>query len=127
MGEAAYNQNLELNSGRLIGWLVSFDDGEQVFELRSGTIFIGSDKRSQLNHRTVKGEGIEPLHIVLKAQTNHVLLIQDLFTQAGSFVKRPVLEDEVRINKTTELHHGDWLRLGNSKKFQVCLIDGPSK
>lgn len=116
-------------SERLVGWLVSYglDDLGASYEIRSGRSFV-TGKNSQLGRAyEIEDSSISNPHIAVSADAKHTVLVQDVFSENGSYLTRAGSEEEVVISGPTEIAHGDWLRVGDTNRFQVCLIDGSSK
>ena len=119
------------NSGanRLVGWLVSYGLDEQGFayELRSGRSFIGHETGDHMNVLTLEDKFVSTPHLAVKTSPKHRVMVQDIFSEHGSFVIREGREKEESISGPTEVRHGDWIRVGKNVRFQVCLIDGTGK
>lgn len=120
---------------RLVGWLVSYalDERGKAFELRAGRYLISRQgllsKDGQHAERTItleKGDISTP-HLAMHASGKHALLVQDIFSEAGSYLTKAGGGQEERISGPTRLEHGDWIRIGSSTRFQVCLIDGTGR
>jgi len=122
---------------RLIGWLVSYglDSNGIAFELRSGRIFVSSgslmpsgqndiDGKNQNKCIVINDESVSPLHLAINATASHQLFIQDIFSEHGTFLKRSGESEEKKITGACEIRHGDWIRIGEKNRFQVCLIHG---
>lgn len=116
------------NQNRLIGWLVSYALDEKGFsyKLIAGRTFIAQSKNSEIRTLSIDDDSISSPHLVLKAGNDNKLYAEDIFSDFGSFVQHPN-GDEEQIFGPTELSHGDWIRIGNDTRLQVCLIDGQSK
>jgi hypothetical protein len=113
--------------GRLIGWLVSYglSDRGVSYEIRVGRSLVGKGASSD-SHRDVKidqGELSSP-HLAVSASPDHEVLVQDVFSERGSFLVKHGSSKEVPLSGPTPLGHGDWIRLGDDVRFQLCLIDG---
>lgn len=115
-------------ANRLVGWLVSYgmDVDGFAYELRSGRTFVGSNNQNGMRLLTLEDRSVSAPHLAVKATAKHRVLIQDIFSEHGSFITREGKSKEELLSGPTELRHGDWIRLGKSARFQVCLIDGPS-
>jgi hypothetical protein len=117
-------------NGRLVGWLVSYglDAKGASFEIRSGRSFVTSESSTDgLRMIAVEDSSISAPHLALSATPKHRVMVQDIFSETGSYLCRSGDRDEKRIDGPTEVSHGDWLRVGENTRFQVCLIDGPGK
>lgn len=116
-------------SNRLIGWLVSYalDKKGKSFEIRNGRSLISSEGEQSDKFILLTDNSIAAPHAALSANPRHRVLIQDIFSESGTYISRGDSKDERKVTSPTELQHGDWLRIGNSTRLQVCLIDGPSR
>lgn len=110
---------------RLIGWLVSYekDSKGEMHEIRTGRSFISAQDMPHDRAITLDAQDISTPHMALSGTAQHRLMVQDIFSSAGSFLIRGRSGEEVIVRGPTELQHGDWLKVGESTKFQVCLID----
>lgn len=111
---------------RLVGWLVSYglDENGYSYELRSGLSFISAQGVGDFRLLSLNENTVSSPHAALKACPKHSVHVQDIFSEHGSYLVRGGKEEETRIDGPVELHHGDWIRVGESTRFQVCLIDG---
>lgn len=110
--------------GRLVGWLVSYGLNERglAHEVRSGRTFLGSEDDSLGMAIVVDDSSIDSLHLAIKANQKHRVVIQDVFSSTGTFIQRVGTDQEARLEGPTEIEHGDWIRVGNSTRFQFCHI-----
>lgn len=117
-------------SNRLIGWLVSYemDSMGKAYEIRTGRTFIGSDDIApDQNFIALADETICSMHSAMNASPRHRVVVQDIFSEHGTFLSRAGSNSEKPVNGPIELEHGDWIRIGNKIRFQLCLIDAPVK
>lgn len=114
---------------RLVGWLVSYARDEQgaYHEIRSGRTLISAEKSSDTRIITVTERDISAPHLAMSASVRHRVLIQDIFSERGSYLTRADGTSETKVTGPIEVEHGDWLRIGDGTRFQVCLIDGPGR
>lgn len=112
-------------SSRLIGWLVSYalDKRGAAFEIRSGRTFVGTHHLNDERVITLNEESINSAHLVLNASARHRVMIQDIFSDNGTYLRRASDGAEEEIQGPIELRHGDWIRIGKKTRLQVCLID----
>jgi hypothetical protein len=130
MSRQSHSEKLEQrNDNVLVGWLVSYalDPYGAVFELRSGRTFVGadggvSDRSIELDDSTISSP-----HLALNASPEHKVMIQDIFSDFGTFIKRSNTNEEVRVSGPMSIQHGDWIRIGGNVRVQVCLLDGARK
>lgn len=119
-------------SRRLIGWLVSYglDSDGAAFEIRSGRAFIGGaavPSEKNANGIVLKDDTVSSVHVAILANAKHQIFIQDIFSDHGTFITKASSEDETKVNGVVQLEHGDWIRVGENIRFQVCIIDGRRK
>ena len=114
---------------RLVGWLVSYGLDKKGFnyEIRSGRTLISASGSQSIPTLELDNQSISELHLVLNATQKHKVTVQDIFSEAGSYLTRNKEKKEIKIDGPVDLQHGDWLRVGDNIRFQVCLIDGPSR
>lgn len=119
----------EKKVGRLVGWLISFGISDQgvAYEIRSGRTFLGSREDGTDSAIVVAESSIDSPHLAIKASQKHRIHVQDVFSRAGSFIRRGSSEQETRLQGPIELEHGDWIRVGNEVRFQVCLIEATGR
>jgi hypothetical protein len=117
------------DGNKLVGWLISYQSHERgtYYELRSGKTFIGGGVVEGERLISVDDKNFGTPHAVLKASSDHALMVQDVFSESGTFVRRSGTNDDVSIQGPTEIAHGDWIRFGDTLLFQVCLIHGGSR
>lgn len=116
-------------SNRLVGWLVSYSADElgAAHEIRSGRSFISSQESGPDRVMAVVDSTVSAPHLALKATPKHRVMVQDIFSDHGSYIVRGDSQKEYPITGPTEIKHGDWIRVGQKIRFQVCLIDGPTR
>ena len=119
----------DAQTNRLVGWLVSYalDTSGCAFEIRTGRTFVSTSQLGYnitiiLNENTLSNP-----HMLINASAKQKVLIQDLFSERGTFIKKEGNQEEVKVSAPVELRHGDWLRIGDELRFQVCLISGTTK
>lgn len=125
----APNSRTNSSGSRLIGWLVSYaqDIKGKAFEIRAGRSLITADKIENTKIVLVSHPSISSPHAALSASPRHKLMLQDIFSEHGTFLIRSNTDKELAVNGPVEVEHGDWLKIGSETRFQVCLIDGPSR
>jgi hypothetical protein len=118
--ERAVQQPLE-NEGLLHGWLVNFSDPKGVgYELREGKFFV-SHTPLKANDFVLNHPSVSTPHALMTLSDEYGLLVQDLMSETGVFVRR---EGDAIYRKEEEaviLGHGDWIRFGE-EEFLVTLI-----
>ena len=112
-------------NSRLVGWLVSYglDSLGAAYEIRAGRLLISSTPASDVRTISVAESSVSAPHVAVSASAAHQVLIQDIFSAHGTFITKSGADKEQRVTGPTPLHHGDWLRIGDKMRFQVCLID----
>lgn len=114
---------------RLIGWLISYamSDKGVSYELRSGRYLVTSKDGMDERTISVHDDTVSAPHVAMSASNKHVLLVQDIFSEHGTYICKSDSGQEVPVTGPVVLSHGDWLRIGEKTRFQVCLIDGPGR
>ena len=112
-------------NSRLVGWLVSYgiDTLGAAYEIRAGRLLITSTPSSDLRTIAVTERSVSSPHMAVNATPKHRVVIQDIFSEHGTFITKNGDEQEQRVSGPTPLDHGDRLRIGETMRFQVCLID----
>lgn len=111
----------KMRPGRLFGWLVSFEspDGRAI-ELREGKFFVtGSSIRG--TDLVIEDASISTPHALMSVSADHGLLIQDLMSERGVFVRPGDRGQYKREDGVVELKHGDWVRFGDVE-FLVTVV-----
>ena len=114
---------------KLIGWLVSYQNNDRgcYYELRSGKVFVGGGVIEGERVISLDNKEFSTPHAVLSASTDHTLVVQDVFSDSGTFFRRSGTADEIEVHGPVSLEHGDWIRFGDTLRFQVCIADGGSR
>lgn len=114
---------------RLVGWLVSYagNDLGEAHEIWSGRTFVSAGRSSLANTIEVAASDVSTPHLAMSASPKHRVMVQDIFSDQGSFLQKNGQQQEQPVRGPTEIEHGDWIRVGKQVRFQVCLIDGPSR
>ena len=118
----------DIQNGHLVGWLVSYSLNPKglVHEIRTGRTLITSLPTSNEKDLIIGDKKVSAPHIAIKATPDHSVEIQDVFSEAGSSISKGESGETFPISGPTKLEHGDWIKIGQSAKFQLCLIDDPS-
>jgi len=115
-------------SQRLVGWLVSYqlDVEGKAFEIKSGRNFITANGNQAENVISIREKGVSSPHAAMKASPEYKVVVQDIFSECGTYLQRADSDQEEKVQGPVELKHGDWLRIGENIRFQACLIErGP--
>lgn len=116
----------KMRPGRLFGWLVSFEsvDGRAI-ELREGKFFVtGSSIRG--SDLVIEDPSISTPHALMSVSADHGLLLQDLMSERGIFVRSGDRGQYKREDGAVELKHGDWVRFGDVE-FLLTVVPGGSR
>ncbi len=115
------------SSSKLVGWLVTYAGAEmgKSYEIRVGRSII-SNKSGDNPLLLINTSDVNAPHAALKASLDHKVMLQDIFSDYGTFVTN-LAGSEIQVTSPVQLEHGDWLRIGERARFQVCLIDGGRK
>ncbi len=108
---------------KLIGFLVSFDEGEvgEVLDLRVGRWILSNDKGTEGNFLIVKHKSVSPLHAILKISDAKEIQVLDQLSENGTTIKKTDGSEEKLSGSVSTVGHGDTVVFG-SRKFSVCLI-----
>jgi hypothetical protein len=117
------------SDSRLIGWLVSYamNDRGTAYELRAGRYLVTSQDSDETRTISVQEETISSPHLAMNATNKHVLVVQDIFSEHGTYIVKADSGQEIPVTGPVAVNHGDWLRVGEKTRFQICLIDGPGR
>lgn len=111
----------KMRPGRLFGWLVSFEspDGRAI-ELREGKFFVtGTSIRG--TDLVVEDPSISTPHALMSVSSEGGLLIQDLMSDRGVFVRSGDRGQYQREDGIVHVNHGDWIRFGDVE-FLVTIV-----
>lgn len=120
-GQVSGPKTGKMRPGRLFGWLVSFEspDGRAI-ELREGKFFVtGSSIRP--TDLVIEDPSISTPHALMSVSADHGLLIQDLMSERGLFVRAGERGQYKREDGAVEIKHGDWVRFGDVE-FLVTVV-----
>lgn len=108
--------------GRLIGWLIAYrsDYRGAPIEIREGRFFIGGAKLRDTD-LVFADDSLSVPHCLVKAESRDGLVIQDLMSEHGTFVKRSGTSSYEAITMPTVIEHGDWIKFGDYE-LMACVI-----
>ena len=107
--------------GRLFGWLVSYDDEQgQSIELREGKFFV-CQSQIKPGDLVLDDESISSPHALVRINADAGIVVQDLMSETGTFVKSQGEEEYVAETEAIQLENGDWLKLGDLE-FLLALV-----
>lgn len=129
MASSPTQNRTEQDSNRLVGWLVSYalDKNGKAYELRVGRSLLSAEQSRSSRTIMVDDSGASSPHAALNASPRHRLMLQDIFSGSGTYITRSNSDKEITVSGPIEVEHGDWIRVGDDTRFQVCLIDGPRR
>lgn len=122
--EHAVQPQRRSSSGKVIGFLVSFDSDEngECFDIRSGRLLITCRPTDQGDYILINHETISPLHAIIRATKEGKVEVLDQLSEYGTGIIRSGQEDEIEVaGARMVLQHGDVLRFGE-RRFIVCLV-----
>jgi pSer/pThr/pTyr-binding forkhead associated (FHA) protein len=107
----------------LFGWLVSFENPDgRAIELRGGRFFItGSNIRE--SDLILEDQSISTPHALMSI-TDRGLMIQDLMSERGTFIRSSGDSQYRREEGVIEVEHGDWIRFGDVEFLVVVVPSG---
>jgi hypothetical protein len=110
----------KMRAGRLSGWLVSYENRDgRAIELRAGRFFItGTSIRD--SDLILEDQSMSTPHALVSI-TDSGLLIQDLMSERGTFIRSQGDAQYRREESIIEVQHGDWIRFGDVE-FLVVLV-----
>lgn len=107
--------------GRLFGWLVTYSSPEgEAIELREGRFFVTSSSLKETD-LILEDESVSTPHAMITVSVDTGLIVQDLMSERGVFVRRRGAGVYEREPEPTEIENGDWVRFGDVE-FLVSLI-----
>ncbi len=115
----------KMRPGRLFGWLVSYENPDgRAIELREGKFFVtaSSIKGSDL---VLEDPSISTPHALMSISDSG-LLVQDLMSDNGVFVRVHGDGDYRREDGIIRVAHGDWIRFGDVD-FLVIVVPSSAK
>lgn len=115
-------QKIKGESEMLVGWFVNYSTNKKgtSFEIRLGRQFVGRQSLRE-DDLIIQDSAISTPHCLLQVDTYGNVMLQDLMSENGTFVKKTGESDFVQVDSSIELQHGDRVRLG-SYEMVVCLI-----
>ena len=112
--------------GRLFGWLVTFKNSQgEALELREGKFFVtGSSLKD--NDLVLEDPTVSTPHALIAVSADRGLLVQDLMSERGVFLRTPEDDTYRKEEETVRLEHGDWVRFGD-EEFLISLVPTPPR
>ena len=113
------------NKSKLVGFLVAYDDNElgEAYELRVGRYIVKNNGLTQeKNDIIVNREDVDSPHLAINVTQDNKIEVQDIFSKEGSYYLKEYQTVEKRLKGVVSLKHGDKLRVGTSKHFQLSIL-----
>lgn len=108
--------------GKLCAWLISYNDPDGVAtEIRSGKFFVSSAPLKS-NDLIIDEPSVSMPHALVAAGDKGVM-IQDLMSDNGVFVRSFRGGEYERQEAAIRLEHGDWIKFGDVE-YQVAIVPG---
>jgi FHA domain len=109
------------SAGELIGWFVTYGENKkgEAIEVRSGRFFISSGKVRE-DDMIVDHASISTPHCLVKSGIDGIQ-IQDLMSEAGTFVRKAGSKDYLQLLESARLSHGDSVKFGDYEVL-VCIV-----
>lgn len=109
------------SSGRIFGWLVSFDRPEgNAIELREGKFFITGSQLKK-HDLVIAGKNLSTPHVMVSIGREQGFRVQDLMSESGTFVRRRTSQSYEKEEGVVTIDHGDWVKFGNAE-FVVAIV-----
>jgi hypothetical protein len=111
----------KMRPGRLFGWFVSYENPDgRAIELREGKFFVtGSSIRP--SDLILEDPSISTPHALMAVSADGGMVIQDLMSDRGIFVRSVSGGGYRREEGTARIEHGDWVRFGDVE-FLVIIV-----
>jgi hypothetical protein len=115
-----------MKPGRLFGWFVSYENPDgRAIELREGKFFVtGSSIRP--SDLILEDPSISTPHALMAVSGDGGMIIQDLMSDRGVFVRSLSGGGYRREEGTVRVEHGDWVRFGDVE-FLVIVVPHEGK
>ena len=113
------------NKSKLVGFLVAYDDNElgEAYELRVGRYIVKNNGLTQeKNDIIVNRADVDSPHLAINVTQDNKIEVQDIFSKEGSYYLKESQTVEKRLKGVVSLKHGDKLRVGTSKHFQLSIL-----
>ena len=111
----------ETKSGRLVGWMVSYEDPNgRAIELREGRFFVTASSLKPTD-LVLADPSVSTPHAMVKVTSQGELEIQDLMSDRGVFLRQREGAAYQREGEEFSARNGDWIRFGDVE-FLVSLI-----
>jgi hypothetical protein len=117
----------KMRPGRLFGWFVSYENPDgRAIELREGKFFVtGSSIRS--TDLILEDPSISTPHALMAVSADGGLVIQDLMSDRGVFVRSSGGGGYRREEGTVHVAHGDWVRFGDVEFLVIVVPQGSTR
>lgn len=117
----------KMRPGRLFGWFVSYENPDgRAIELREGKFFVtGSSIRP--TDLILEDPSISTPHALMAVSAEGGLVIQDLMSDRGVFVRSTNGGGYRREEGTAHVGHGDWIRFGDVEFLVIVVPQGATR
>jgi hypothetical protein len=117
----------KMRPGRLFGWFVSYENPDgRAIELREGKFFVtGSSIRP--TDLILEDPSISTPHALMAVSAEGGLVIQDLMSDRGVFVRSSGGGGYRREEGTVHVAHGDWVRFGDVEFLVIIVPNGSTR
>ncbi len=117
----------KMRPGRLFGWFVSYENPDgRAIELREGKFFVtGSSIRA--TDLILEDPSISTPHALMAVSAEGGLVIQDLMSDRGVFVRSSGGGGYRREEGTVHVAHGDWIRFGDVEFLVIAVPQGSTR
>jgi hypothetical protein len=118
----AGNQKMsEIGADTLIGWLVSYESAAGVSTELRGAKFFVTREQIRTTDLVVLDDSVSSPHCLVSTHGNGSLVIQDLLSEHGSFVKRNGSGEFQPLGEVGSVSSGDVIRFGGAE-FLLVLV-----
>lgn len=117
----------KMRPGRLFGWFVSYENPDgRAIELREGKFFVtGSSIRA--TDLILEDPSISTPHALMAVSAEGGLVVQDLMSDRGVFVRSSGGGGYRREEGTVHVAHGDWIRFGDVEFLVIVVPQGTTR
>jgi hypothetical protein len=120
VGESHMSRKIE--DATLVGWFVNYSTNAKglSFEIRVGRQFVGRQSLRG-DDLIIQDSAVSTPHCLLDVDGSTHVMLQDLMSEQGTYVKKNGNSEYERIDSSIQLEHGDRVKLG-SYELVICLI-----
>jgi hypothetical protein len=120
VGESLMSGKME--DATLVGWFVNYSTNAKglSFEIRVGRQFVGRQSLRG-DDLIIQDSAVSTPHCLLQVDDSTHVMLQDLMSEQGTYVKKNGSSEYERIDSSIQLEHGDRVKLG-SYELVICLV-----